>query len=296
LGGVFGVEVGLPIGGEHGNHCGGLSHQVVPHGRDFLFLEVKADLALRNFGGWLDLILVVVANEGLERDGDWFALEVFEEFPGDERAFWFAAGTPSVTLSGFDKRFAVDVNEVAAAGADVVAIVDHHTVSVTVFERWELEGASHEEDFFFPKGVDGSGAEAIWANASIGAFGDGAGGDFAIVVAERTLGFIPTGLVRIEVGGEPIFHSGWHGDFAVAGDELVKGDLLGGNGIEGMVGPFGGAEVGEHGPVVFTETSPVIESGKPVDDVALAAGAGGLGFGGSELTESDAVFAHKFWD
>ena len=181
----------------------------------------------------------------------------------------------------------------AATGPDVVAIVDHDSIAMPILEGRDFKGSPHEENFFFPKGIDRSGSEAVRTDAAIGAFGDGAGGKLAIVVSKGALSFLPAGFGWVETRGEPVFHSLGQGHFAVARDELIKGNLLGWNRVEGMVGPFGGAKVGKHGPVEVSEASTVVKSGEPIENVAFSAGSGGLGFGGGEFAESDPVLTDK---
>ena len=192
LGSILGVEIGLPFGRKHGDNGGGASHEIIAHGGELLLLEMEADLALWCLGARFGFVFVVVADEGFERNGDRPAFELIEEFFGDEGSFGDAAGSAATALFGLDQLLAVDIDNVPASGSDVVAIVDHETVAVAVFERGNFKGASHEEDFLFPEGVDRSGAKAMGAEAAVITFCDGVSWNFSVVVSKRALCFFPS--------------------------------------------------------------------------------------------------------
>ena len=244
---VFGVLGGLPFGGEHGDDGGGFEDKVVTHGGEFLLFEVEAELALGDLLAGLDFVFVVVAEESLGSDGDLTAAEVVEEVLGDVSTFGPSAGTAAVAMGGFNELLAVDIDDVTAPRADMVAVIDAEAVAVAILEGRNLKLSFEQEDFIFPEGVDGCPPVAGRAGAGCRAFVDWTGGEFAHVVAEGALSL----LHRYKaVWVHPFLQALGEGDFAVAGDKLVVRNLLGGNGVEAVVIPIGVTEVHEHLPFI----------------------------------------------
>jgi hypothetical protein len=101
---------------------------------------------------WLDAAAwVVEAQEAGGRDGYLAAFELISEIGEDVGTSGLPA-LPDADAGGrFGEPLAVDVDGEAFARVHVGASADHDPITVTVFERRQVEGAAHEEDFFFPQ-------------------------------------------------------------------------------------------------------------------------------------------------
>ena len=145
-------------------------------------------------------------------------LEVVEKFLGDVGTLGSSAGATSPTQLGFDKLFAIDVDEVASASTDVVAGVDPQAVAVAFLQGRYLEGSVHEQNFFFKQGVHLGRAVAVrtGADTTVVTFRDRAIRNLAVVVSERALGLFPICFGGVEIRGVPVFHALGQGHFSVA--------------------------------------------------------------------------------
>ena len=93
------------------------------------------------------------SGKGLDRDRDLASLQIIHEFTGDVGPFGFVARAPAASFLRLDELFAIDVDDVPAAGADMVAVIDTQTIAVVVFERRQSELPTHHQHLFFPEGV-----------------------------------------------------------------------------------------------------------------------------------------------
>ena len=179
--------------------------------------------------------------------------------------------TPALTSV---HRFAIEVELVAVAAADVLAALHPHPVEMTRFQRRELEGATHQQDLLVPQRAHRIGVAAVGVGARLRV-----GHQFAVELAEGRLALLPTGLGGIEVGCEPVLHALRIGDRAVAPRRDVVSLFL--RRIEGVVIPGRILEVGaEDVPVVIVDADLAIERDETVQRTTRAVGRlGGIGFG-----------------
>ncbi len=103
---------------------------------------MQAELALGHFRVGLHLILVVETKEGDGSECYFAAAKVIQKFLGKVSALGQPARAATVAGLGLDERLAVNVNQMSAAGAHVVAVIDSQPIPVPRLKRRHLERAA----------------------------------------------------------------------------------------------------------------------------------------------------------
>ena len=80
---IFWILSRLPLHGQHGDERGRFVNQLITHRRQFLFLQMQAELALGILRAGLHLILVVEAQKGHGGQRHFSLSKIIEKISGD---------------------------------------------------------------------------------------------------------------------------------------------------------------------------------------------------------------------